>query len=567
MHTWVGRGWMWALLGACVGCGGPVAVLAEPPSELTEDSSGEQRRPPGGIEGVGLPVGPGGVPRQAWVLPELQAGLPHYELTIPEETLALFHADVWTSERPATFEAEGQTWQVQVRLRGRSSRFWDKKSWRVELPAGQTLHGERRLNLVAMVQDSTMMVEKLAFDLLGALGAPAPRAKFVRLTLNGQYEGVFLQIQHVDKHFLKAHRFLDFDADIYRCGTHDCEMKLFRQSYQGPWVKKTNKALPSTGLDEFLRLVNRTPEPDLAQILPANLELDRFLSSMTVDALISNFTVEDSGSYLVFDRATGKWTYVPWDYNNANSRFWPTYGLTMKPLTGQPLFPFSLTDKWLEKRYQTRVGRPEFPDYLPAFSNLNTRVAFNPTLRGELLDKLERALDELFREDLLSVRIDQMHALIDAHMKADPYIDYERFSVGPAYLKAYVKGRAAFLRSEIARYRADVWQPLVISAFDPQQGWVELTNRSGSSQSTAGRVITTDLRRALHANIPAHTLAPGQTVRFYAAQLGLAFGPQGELGLFDGTSVLGAEDVLFYDAPPEGMLYRRGAGGWQFADR
>ena len=104
----------------------------------------------------------------------------------------------------------------------------------------------------------------------------------------------------------------------------------------------------------------------------------------------------------------------------------------------------------------------------------------------------------------------------------------------------------------------------MIEGFDPQQGWVELRNRGTASVSTQGLVVTTDLRRALTRNVPAATLSAGQRVRFTAAQLGLTFAPQGELGLFDGQSVAGAIDVHFYGKLAAGRYEARSEGGdWE----
>ena len=49
-----------------------------------------------------------------------------------------------------------------------------------------------------------MMTEKLAYDLMLAMDLPAPRTRYVRLSLNGQYQGVYLDIERVDQTFAQA---------------------------------------------------------------------------------------------------------------------------------------------------------------------------------------------------------------------------------------------------------------------------------------------------------------------------------------------------------------------------
>ena len=82
------------------------------------------------------------------------------------------------------------------------------------------------MNLISEWRDQTMMVEKLGYDLLAAMGGVASRAKYVRLGINGVPQGVYLDLERVDNNFLVNHGFADQNGTIYRCGRKDCEMKL-----------------------------------------------------------------------------------------------------------------------------------------------------------------------------------------------------------------------------------------------------------------------------------------------------------------------------------------------------
>src|SRR5690606_2099049 len=132
----------------------------------------------------------------------------------------------------------------------------------------------RKLNLLSEWKDHTMMVEKLGYDLLAAMHVPAPRAKYVRLTVNGQYLGVHLDLERVDKDFVRNHEFPDKDPDIYRCGRKDCEMKLWREEFQQEMEKKTNELQVNGRLDAFLCAVNAAPESELVEVLEERLELE-----------------------------------------------------------------------------------------------------------------------------------------------------------------------------------------------------------------------------------------------------------------------------------------------------
>lgn len=503
------------------------------------------------------------------MLPPVQTSLQQYELIMPDAVLKQFLADPLTPEQDAQFKAGGVTYDVKVRLRGASARTFPKKSWNVSFPKGTPFEGRTSLNLVAEYADATLLAEKISYDLLTAMRVPAPRTKFVRLTVNGVYQGPFLDIEQVNKAFLEAHDFDDDDATIYRCGWKDCEFKTVKVPYQGNWNKKTNEKEPDTELHAVLGLINHTPEPQFAATLEQHLEVEWFLRSMVMDALMSNNYVEDSESYFIHDQVTRRWVYVPWDLNNVDARWWyPIEVRHAQPLVDHPLFPFTLTDAWTHNMYERRKN--EYPGYLPVFSNLGTRVVLNPELHARLVARLRKALDELFKPEVLHPYIDSLHALVDPHMRADPFMSYERFVAGRAFLRNYVTQRRQFVLAELERYAAR--KPgLVIEEFDPRQGFLVLGNRGSQPVSLRGKTLTTNLRvslarlvsRPTGVVLPGVTLAPGQTLRLTAAELGLVFPEKGEVGIFDGVNVVGYSDVLFYGPLPAGQRYIRGTKGWE----
>jgi len=505
-------------------------------------------------------------PGQPFRMPELQADVELYELTVPEDALEAIYDDVDSDVlHAALFTARGETRQVWVRLRGNSSRDWPKKSWRIELPEGERFDGRRKLNLVSEWRDNSLMIEKLGYDLLAALHFPAPKARYVRLSINGQYQGVYLDLERVDKDFLRNHGWVDGDATIYRCGRKDCEMKLWRAEFQTAWDKKTNELDPhNTMLDEFLCAVNATPDPDVPDVLDERVELELHLRNMVVDALISNDTVEDSRSYVVFDAFTGRMAYVPWDFNNGTAIYNTGKRLGGPASFDHPLFLYTAIDPWAELEWNKRMSDDPSHRWHPLSSSLNNRIYFHPALRARLVARTEQALAEVFKPDVLDPWIDRVYALLAPHVASDPWVNQPRFADGPRYMKEYVRNRAAFVRSELDRVRNPP-RDLVVEAFDPATGTVTLRNRSGAPVSTAGAVLSTRLRqRPLVPNLPAQTLAPGATLDVQLPALGLTLGLPGELALWLTQDASSLRDLLFVGEVPEGRRYvRDSSGNWQ----
>lgn len=505
----------------------------------------------------------------------LQTELRVFELTIPQKSLDLFARDKYAPEQPAQFRCtggggcDGTSMPVNVRLRGASARDFPKKSWNLDFE-DLRLEGREEFNLVAEYGDCSMIAEKLGYDMLAAMGVPAPRAEYVRLYINGRFEGVYLDIEEVDGKFTRNHRFTDKDADVWRCGWKDCEFKGWKARYQKDWQKKSNKDTDTrAALDDVIDAINFTPEPDFPSVLEKRLHLPHLLSSMAMDALISNSYIEDSESYFVHDRVLDRWFYVPWDLNNADMRWWHTYGLSAQPIVNHPLMPFTAIDEFVKNIYEKRLANNGYSGYVPVFSNLYTRILLNPQLRRRYLDRLEEAREALFAPEVALPRVTAMHELVKPYMQQDPYIDQQKFARSLDYVTRYVERRNEVLDEEIAKLRG--WSyGIALAEVDPQGGRIVLRNYSDAPVSTSGLVLTDNVREAMRKNVPSSTLQPGESLELTSGTLRISMPARGELGLFNGRSVVGMLDGLFYGELPAGKMYARSRSNperWEIVDR
>ncbi len=535
-------------------------VLPERPSPVGDVPDGSSRptvRRPGVVE--------------PFELPPLQTDVPHYELEIDPAALAEILADVDEDIlKPATFVFQGTRQPVQLRLRGNSSRDWPKKSWRVVFPDTAPFEGRRKLNLVSGWRDQSLQVEKLGYDLLAAMHVPASRAKYVRVTINGEYQGVYLDLERVDKDFARA-RFADPDPNIYRCGRKDCEMKLWRAGFQHEWEKETNELDPSQAdLVAFLTALHEAPEPLLPETLERILELESYLRMMVAEALFSNDTIEDSRSYMVHDAVTGRWFYAPWDYNNSTTKLQPGSDVGKQADVDQPLWVYSITDSWSELEYQKRIDEQPEKDWHALFSDLSTRIQLHPELRTRLEDRLDQALATIYSVEVLGPRFEAIHALLRPYVVTDPYVELALFDYGPDYMKQFVAGRSVFLSGALAAERA-AGLGVVLAEIDPGAGRVTIANLGDAPVSLDGWVLTGNLRRRPAVpSFPAGTvLEPGARLALDATALGLTAGAIGEVGLFRGPAVDDVVDALYFGPTAAGKRWARATGAperWELVE-
>jgi spore coat protein H len=521
--------------------------------------------------------------------PALQTQVEHFEISFDEKTWRLI-TDPSTAREyaPGRFKARGVEYEVGVRLRGDQARFHPKLSWKVKLPEGMKIDGMRRFNFLAEWLDAGYLTDAFSYELMHGSGAHSPRARYVLLTVNGKYEGIFVLVEQVDKPFLKAHG-LDSEGSVYRCGERDCELKITPPAhYQKPWDKKTNEEQPSDELHTFLWKLSRTPEHELEGFLRQHMELDAYLRYMAVSALISLGGIDDSGSYLVHDPRLGKWLYVPWDLNNTPMQLRRTDPVGTSPWVNRDIASFTFYDAIMVKTYehkQQKYGGAHMP-----FSVLSQRIWDCPPLRNQALDYLEELLGTVFTPEEAARRIDGQYALIRELLPGDPYVQLPVASYAPEFLKQYVARRRNFLaqRIPLERHRGEggvvingfgVLQGTAVGANGELAGYIDLYNREDTPARVGGMTFTDSLRNQFKHRLPAGLEVPPRgTLRLYAdGQPGagpthLPFKLQsrgGELGLFDGKSMTGVVDLTFYAPLAPGKAYGRtpdGAERWNWGD-
>ncbi len=499
--------------------------------------------------------------------PELQQRVEPLAITFPPSSADVVFEPWSKVYAPGELYLGGTWYDVELRQRGDGAREHPKHSWKTRHPtSGETHAGApgtgawttRTRNFLAEYIDGGYLSDPFGYGLMLGAGVRSPRWRFVTLDVNGEHQGVYVEVQEPDdKHFLRDHGFHE-DSTTYRCGLRDCEMKLTPPaSYQGQWEKETNETQPWDDLWTFLRELNRTPEHELPGWLERRFDVDRLVRMYAVAILISWSGIDDSGSYLVHDAATGKWSFVPWDLNNARMVYWRGLTASATPNWNGTIPTYTLYDPatlGVAADKSERYGVTAHPPFVVLFQ----RLWDAPELRNRVLDEVEEMLDGVFSPAQAFPRAEALHALIADALLRDPWVKPELAGASVRFLKDYVTLRTKHLRTEIPRERHRGEGGLVVNAIAP--GSIELYNRDGAPRDLGGLTITSDLRDRLQTALPPGTLVPAH------GKITLPFTPGadgGEVGIFDATTRLPL-DATFY-APLAGRTYARlpdGAETW-----
>ena len=311
-------------------------------------------RPPGG--GPGGPGGPPGFGRSEPAQPGRQVQPEEVEKTTASlydsgtlRTLFLDFADKdWEAELadfnntdvevPATLRVDGQEYsQIGVHFRGMSSfgmvPAGSKRSFNLALDfvnSKQRLEGYKTLNLLNSHEDPSFLHTVLYFDIARQF-LPAPKANFVRLVINGENWGMYVNAQQFNKEFIaenfpksKGTRWkvsgspggrggLDFIGD---------DVAAYKRIYA---IKSDDKPEAWTALINLCRVLSKTPDPELVAALEPILDVDGALWFLALENALINgdgYWIRASDYCLYLDQ-DGKIHVIPHD---ANETFQPPMG-------------------------------------------------------------------------------------------------------------------------------------------------------------------------------------------------------------------------------------------------
>lgn len=152
------------------------------------------------------------------------------QLTIPPSSMDQISGDLY-AERPyvpATFfmsyaDPGGFVrtygpWNISLKVKGMFGSFrnlpaGEKAGLKLKFPSGRRPDGLKKFTLNNMVQDGSMVREALAYHVFREMGVAAPRVGYARVTINGAYFGIYLNVETMDEVALP--RWFDSTGHLY----------------------------------------------------------------------------------------------------------------------------------------------------------------------------------------------------------------------------------------------------------------------------------------------------------------------------------------------------------------
>ncbi len=314
-----------------------------------------------------------------------QGVLDSYRMQIDPALLDSLYSDPYADYHfPALIETEAGTCSCLAGFRGSTSLAQPKKSWEIELYDPSMMNSSHIL-LDAQYRDLTMMRNGLGLYLTRRLGRPSPLTEHVEFYINGDYYGVYTQVERVDEYFYDRNG-IGY-GPIFKSIDH-----LGRLAWQPSDTLGTTGFEAKRGSDESLPLLRQLI--DSVNLSSAySINQDDYLAYAAVTLAIRD-TDALSKNYYIHLTPGGEWRYYPWDRDATFGNSWQgvyqpnwterktVYSFERTPLTSQLLMQENLLNLFEDYFLQSgEIMMNELPSVIDSIYLEIQESVFTDTLK------------------------------------------------------------------------------------------------------------------------------------------------------------------------------------------
>jgi spore coat protein CotH len=274
----------------------------------------------GGVAGGNGLGGSAGAPVVVDTSPELYDPdtVPRFDIELPAESVAALDAMPDVYARGVLKYKDEVVSDIGVRIKGEASQrtLEEKAAFKLkfdEFVDKQSFRGLRRMTFNNMVEDPTFLAERLAYHFFRSVELPAPRCNSALLYVNGQFFGLYANIETEDKTFLRRW-FTSDDGNLYEEGQVD-----FEPGNEAQFDLETNEeANDRSDLTALIAAVSSAMAANFTETVGVQLDMPHFLKFTAAEGAVNQW---DMYGYTVFypnnfrlyrDPTQQKFVMLPW---------------------------------------------------------------------------------------------------------------------------------------------------------------------------------------------------------------------------------------------------------------
>ncbi len=157
--------------------------------------------------------------------------IPAFNIYVDEEDLESILENKYADEYKDCLFSDGHNnMDAMVRLRGKSTRAFHKKSWRVKFNDDNEYEDTEKLNFLSLIFDPSLIRESLFHEILKEEVEFELGYKYINLFVNDKYMGVYLLKEQEDNEYLEKY---DIDsAAVFKGTSSNTKPKEFYDQYE-----------------------------------------------------------------------------------------------------------------------------------------------------------------------------------------------------------------------------------------------------------------------------------------------------------------------------------------------
>ncbi|NBC09736.1 MAG: hypothetical protein GVY26_21295 [Bacteroidetes bacterium] len=273
----------------------------------------------------------------------------------------------------------------------------------------QNYQGHRSIKLSSALRDPSMVREVFGYEIARRY-MPAPQANYARILVNGEYYGLFVNVENIDDAFLDKHfggnegtfircapNLVDSEpsgckADVYGSLQFDESAKCYLHNFQ---------LLSESGWDDLIELaylLNQKPD-EVERVL----NIDRTLWMLAFNNVLvnlSSYTGRYSENYYLYKGKEGKFTPILYDLNLCFGSYKNTgVGSDLKLKELQTMDPLLHVDNAAKPLISQLLRNSDYKQIYLSHISAIVNDFFRKDQYIERIRELQELISEAFEED------------------------------------------------------------------------------------------------------------------------------------------------------------------------
>lgn len=228
---------------------------------------------------------------------------------------------------------------VGLRVRGNTSRDAQKKSFKLSFNTfvkGRKFYGIDKLNLNGEHNDPSIARSKICWEIFNGTGAISSRCAYAKLYINGEYKGLYANVEHIDDKFLKRN-FTDDSGNLWKC-LYPADLHYINSNPESYKVLSGDRQIYELETNEedddysqlarFISILNIPGLTEFQDSLEKAADLPSIIKNLAFSVLAGHwddYWSNQNNYYLYHEPSTDKMYFIPYDLDNTLGIDWFDY--------------------------------------------------------------------------------------------------------------------------------------------------------------------------------------------------------------------------------------------------